>query len=511
MINSHIGSLHRTLISSTSATRRALSSTVNLSSRPSIAPKPSLDIKHIRENPDLYSQNCIDRNYFQQKDYPQAIRSLSEERRKLQADARSIRIRNNVIHTKLSLSKSSSAIEPVEASTEQLTEADLLQEAKQLKVEIEKSANQEETLTKRIESLAINLPNLTSKETPVGTEPRVIGYIATDRKPTLSSVDLTWRDHVHIGQDFDLLDFASAGKTTGWGWYYLKNQAALLEQALIQYAISVALKHGFSAVSPPSIVYTHIANACGFHPRDQGGEQQTYAIEQKEGDPLSTPGTVANPGKTLAGTAEIPFAGMKANTIMHERELPIQIVGASRCYRAEAGARGAESRGLYRVHEFTKVEMFAWTIKNEEQTAFDAMLAIQKEILGNLHIPCRILEMPTSDLGASATRKVDIEAFFPSRRNNNDGWGEITSVSICTDYQTRRLNTRAKSMSSNGLEFPSTVNGTALAVPRVLAALLENGRNEADSQHPNRINTPNVLHPWMHGIKFIEKPPTSIL
>ncbi|KAL8716041.1 MAG: hypothetical protein Q9225_006273 [Loekoesia sp. 1 TL-2023] len=470
--------------------------------RPSIAPKPSLNIKHIRENPDLYSQTCIDRNYVQQNDHPQKIIQAFEEWKELQRNARTLRQKNNDIRTRLSHAKTFSGIEASEVSARPQNEAELLQEARDLKSDIGLIELEEDGLNERIEDLATSLPNLTSKETPIGAEPSILGYV--NERPNLpeSSNDRTWRNHVHIGNEFDLLDFASAGTTTGWGWYYLKKEAALLEQALIRYALSVAMKHGFSPVSPPSIVYTHIAKACGFQPRDQGGEQQTYAIAQKEEEARTDGGQERNPEKTLAGTAEIPFAAMKANATMTETELPLSIVGPSRCYRAEAGARGAETKGLYRVHEFTKVEMFSWTMKDKEQAAFDSMLAVQKEILQSLGLYCRILEMPSTDLGASAVRKVDIEAFFPSRREKNEGWGEVTSASICTDYQTRRLNTRVKpASSSTKTEFPSTVNGTALAVPRVLAALLENGWNEREK----RIDIPKVLHQWMHGIEHIKK------
>ncbi|KAL8937624.1 MAG: hypothetical protein Q9211_003586, partial [Gyalolechia sp. 1 TL-2023] len=465
---------------------------------------PSLNIKHIRENPDLYVQTCIDRNYHRQQDYPQTIVHLFNEWKELQLNARALRQRRNDIRTKLSHAKTFSGIEAAEAQP--YNQADLLQEAKQLKLDIGKVESHEDALDERIQSLATDLPNLTSEETPIGTEPRVLGYINEHPNFAASSHHHPWRNHVHIGNEFDLLDFASAGTITGWGWYYLKNEAVLVEQALIQYAMSVAIKHGFSAVSPPSIVYTHIASACGFQPRDQGGEQQTYAIAQKEDGQATTNGAERSPERTLAGTAEIPFAGMKVNTTMTAHELPLRIVGASRCYRAEAGARGAETKGLYRVHEFTKVEMFAWTMKDDEPTAFDAMLAVQKEILQNLGLHCRILEMPSADLGASAIRKLDIEAFFPSRREKNDGWGEVTSASICTDYQTRRLNTRVKSVSSSGkTEFPSTINGTALAVPRVLAALLENGWSEREKC----IDIPKVLHQWMHGVEQIKKNQTT--
>ncbi|KAL8897541.1 MAG: hypothetical protein Q9207_007172 [Kuettlingeria erythrocarpa] len=493
----------RSIFTTSAATaRRTFSSTVSLWSRPSIAPKPTLNLKHIRENPELYSQTCVDRNYLAQRNSPQEIIQKHEQWKEIQRNSRTLREKNNDIRTKLSHAKTFSGIEPSDAGKPSQDDGDLLRQARDLKAELQKIEAQEDVLNERMEYLAMNLPNLTSKETPIGAEPRLLGYIREPPQHPTTTHDLTWRNHVHIGTEFDLLDFSSAGTTSGWGWYFLKNQGALLEHALTQYAIKVAANHGFSVVSPPSIVYSHIANACGFLPRDQGGEQQTYAIAQKEEDTQSSTGLERNPGKSLAGTAEIPFAGMKANTVLNETQLPLQIVGASRCYRAEAGARGAETKGLYRVHEFTKVEMFAWTRGGGEQVAFDSMLAVQKEILETLGLYCRILEMPSQDLSASAIRKVDIEAFFPSRRGNNEGWGEVTSASICTDYQTRRLNTRLKPAGKTlKSEFPSTVNGTALAVPRVLAAILENGWNEGEKC----VKIPPVLHPWMHEEREIRK------
>ncbi|KAL8861822.1 MAG: hypothetical protein Q9178_001691 [Gyalolechia marmorata] len=470
---------------------RRNSTTVNsLNKRPSIAPKPSIDIKHIRDNPDLYTQTCIDRNYLTQKQNPQRIIQLFEAWKRSQIDAGNLRQQNNFIQARLKIL----AAEPGTIIEER---DELLLKAKTLKTKLYQVSLSETKLNEEIESLAAELPNLTSQATPIGKEPRILGYV--NERPNVS----TPANHVDVGTDLDLLDFAGAATTSGWGWYFLKNEGALLEHALIQYAINVATKHGFSIVSPPSMVYSHIASACGFKPRDQGGEQQSYTVAQPEKWKQGEVEYEGKPELSMAGTAEIPFAGMKASTTMKEIELPLQIVGASRCYRAEAGARGVETKGLYRVHEFTKVEMFAWTSKGKEVAAFDSMLAIQKEILQSLGLHCRILEMPTTDLGASAVRKIDIEAFFPFRRFKDEGYGEVTSASICTDYQTRRLNTRLKlaSTSQTKTEFPSTVNGTALAVPRVLAALLENGWDEEEKS----VKIPDVLHHWMHGIKIIKK------
>jgi seryl-tRNA synthetase len=379
-----------------------------------------------------------------------------------------------------------------------MSKEQLIEEARFLKEKISAIEEKESALTSEIDSLAAAIPNLTSDETPRGNEPQVVGYINEHPEPDPSSSDRVWRSHVHIGSELNLLDFTGAATTSGWGWYFLLNEAALLEQALVQYALSVARKHGWGMASPPSMVYSHIAAACGFQPRDQNGEQQIYNIQQNASD------VGRKPELSLAGTAEIPLAGMKANTILEEADLPLKRVGVSRCFRAEAGARGVDTKGLYRVHEFTKVEMFAWTSPSAEASTavLDEIVSIQTEILQSLGLHCRILEMPSADLGASATRKRDIEAFFPSRRPKDEGWGEVTSVSTCSDYQSRRLSTRVDIRTLGGkIAFPYTVNGTALAVPRVLAAILENGWDESKVE----VRIPEVLWPWMDGMKAIKQ------
>ncbi|KAF1956949.1 seryl-tRNA synthetase [Byssothecium circinans] len=470
--------------------------------RPAFAPKPLLDIKHIRQNPGLYEQNSIDRNYAAHSKSSWRIIELHEQWLALQQNARHLRERNNQLRGKLAKASSKS---DVEASGQD--RAAMIDEAKALKAEIGIIEEKEAALQDEMDTLAQDLPNLSSTHTPVGADFEVVEYINEHPEAEPSQSDRVWRSHIHIGSELGLLDFAGAAQTSGWGWYFLLGEAAMMEQALVQYALSVARKKGWKVVSPPSLVYSHIASACGFQPRDQNGEQQVYAIEQAEKDK-------AKPQLALAGTAEIPLAGMKANKTFEETELPLKTIGVSRCYRAEAGARGIDTKGLYRVHEFTKVEMFAWTLPDNiaqehfttptgssSEAIFDEMLAIQKEILQSLGLHCRVLEMPTTDLGASATRKRDIEAFFPSRREKEEGWGEVTSTSICTDYQSRRLHTRVRLGKAGGrLEFPYTLNGTALAAPRVIAAILENHWNERDYS----VTIPEVLRPFMGGLEKIQ-------
>ncbi|KAK1075015.1 Serine--tRNA ligase, mitochondrial [Friedmanniomyces endolithicus] len=464
--------------------------------RPTFAPQPTLDLKHIRQNPGLYEQNCNDRNYAPYAQNGWKVLELHERLVLQQRQAVELRQRNNILARGLK--------KPATEVDDGGDRAGLLQEARSLKGKLAEIEQREKLVQEEMERLALELPNLSSLHTPVGEEPTVLGYINGDVVPT----DSHGKSHVDIGGELDLLNFEASATTSGWGWYFLKNEAALLEQALIQYALSVALKRGWRVMTPPSLVYSHIASACGFMPRDQHGETQVYGIGQEA--------HAANGvSLVLAGTAEIPFAGSQANKTLAETDLPLKVIGPSRCYRAEAGARGVDTKGLYRVHEFTKVEMFAWTAPpasltsenegfdtddDQQQTQteeiFDEMIAIQTEILTSLGLHARVLEMPTTDLGASATRKIDIEAWFPSRASIDDGYGEVTSASVCTDYQARRLNTKVKFERGDVKSaFVHTVNGTALAVPRILACLLENGWDE----RTDTVEVPRCLRKWMPG------------
>lgn len=460
-------------------------------SKPAFAPKPIIDIKHIRNAPGLYEQNCLERNYGAHSQNSWRIIELHEQWLALQQSARELRSRSKAARERI--------------ATGGAERESALSEAKAMKTQLGEVEAQESRLQGEIEGLAQDLPNLSSTHTPVGSEAALVDYIGQHPDPDCSK---PWKSHVEIGQQLGILDFAGAAQTSGWGWYFLVGDGAMLEQALVQYALSVARRKGWKVVAPPSLVYAHIASACGFQPRDHNGEQQVYAIEQSDKDK-------AKPQLALAGTAEIPLAGMKANTVLNPAELPLKTVGVSRCYRAEAGARGADTKGLYRVHEFTKVEMFAWTAPDSASDAhfaaasaspsssdavFAEMLSMQHEILTALGLHCRVLEMPTTDLGASAVRKRDMEAFFPSRRALDHGWGEVTSTSMCTDYQSRRLHTRVRTGDANKLDFPFTLNGTALAVPRVLAAILENHWDEETGV----VRIPPVLQPFM-GQAVIER------
>lgn len=475
--------------------RRAYSTTpcFHREARPPTAPKQYPHLSEIRRNVEIYETNALSRNYRSHKDVPRTVADNLDKMTELDRRMKGPR------KTLKELQKQMNAAGTGDKS-------DIVAQMKLVKPEVDDLEAEHEALDTATRAMALSLPNLTCSTTPAAEEgPRLRSYINYDPKSPVQ--DSRSADHSVIGEKLNLFDFTSASMTSGWGFYYLLNEAALLEQALVQYALSVAMKHGWSIATPPSLVYSHMAAACGFQPRDQNDEQQIWQVAQSERD-------AGKPTRSLAATAEIPLAGIYAGKSLREEDLPVKLVGSSRCFRAEAGARGVDTKGLYRVHEFTKVEMFAWTdcppsssdgLPDEEEWVqhsgriFDEMVQIQIEILSALGLPCRILEMPASDLGASAFRKVDIEAMFPSRRHRDDGWGEVTSVSICTDYQSRRLDTRILEANGSRKKFAHTVNGTALAVPRVLAAILENGWVEEEGC----VVIPPVLRGYVGGMEKI--------
>ena len=483
--------------------------------RHAAGPKPVIDVKHIRTNIELHEQNCRDRNYPACAAYPRRIAALHDERQRHTLAARRLRERANLLGRRLADPSSPS---PVPADPASLPPDDasllpppsrdeLLAEARRVKTALSAIEADESRAAAEMDALAAAMPNLTSPDTPRGSEPRLLAYI-NDPPPAPAPGAPPAPSHVAVGTELRLLDFASAATTSGWGWYFLLGDAARLEHALVSHALAAAARAGWAPVSPPSVVYGHVAAACGFQPRDQHGETQIYTLgpSPPSASAAEKGGDAPPPGRCLAGTAEIPLAGLRAGATLAAAALPQRRAAASRCFRAEAGARGADARGLYRVHEFTKVELFAWTAPDAASAAavLDDVVDLQTDILQSLGLPCRVLEMPTADLGASAMRKIDIEAYFPGRAaaaggknggGGGGGWGEVTSASVCGDYQTRRLGTRLRGAGGSGLGFPWTVNGTALAVPRVLAALLENGWDEADRS----VAIPEVLRPWMDG------------
>jgi len=297
------------------------------------------------------------------------------------------------------------------------------------------------------------IPNLIDSRVPDGAtdEDNVVREYGLTAKPEF---DFKVRDHVELGELHDLFDFSSASRVTGQGFYYLKGDAVRLDLALQLYAIDILERHGFILHTTPDMARLEIIASTGYNPR--GEETQIYSIDD------------TNLG--LIATSEITLAGIHADTLIDERELPILMGGLSHCFRREAGGSGRDTRGLYRVHQFSKVEMFAFAHPDQAEDLHTKILDIGKEIFDGLGIHYRVVENAAGDLGASAYRKFDIEAWMPGR----DSYGEVTSVSNCTDYQARRLKVRLRSsITGKSAGLAHTLNGTAIATGRAMLSLLE--------------------------------------
>ncbi|KAG2177768.1 hypothetical protein INT43_003015 [Umbelopsis isabellina] len=359
----------------------------------------------------------------------------------------------------------------------------LIEQAKQLKLTIQEREATLATLDDKLLENALQIPNETHRNSPIGPEScaRVVKTIGTPIDPDNHSFPI--QDHLALAKKHNMVDLESAAMVSGASFYYLKNYGALLEMALIQYAMHKAVEKGFSPIITPDIVRTSFAYSCGFKPRNNE-MSQIYDVTTPTMDSES-------PALCLAGTAEVPLAGMFAKKIFNEQDLPQRVVGFGHAFRAEAGARGSDTKGLYRVHQFSKVELFAVSRPDQSELILENLVNLQEEIFTELGLCFRILDMPSEELGGSANRKFDMEAWMPGRGD----WGEISSTSNCTDYQARRLSIRYRPKDpSSQLEFCHTLNGTAIAVPRLIVAILENFQNE-----DGRIEIPTVLRRWIPG------------
>ncbi|GAA5850277.1 hypothetical protein JCM9279_006510 [Rhodotorula babjevae] len=484
---------------SSSSSSSRLAST-KASARPSSIPAPVIDLAHVINNPDAVKHNLRDRKFPFPADQVDRLRALHLEALTLAKDLQRARERRNAV---------SSA---PKSDTHARNEAG---EVKKLVKDLEPRLA---ALTKQVQQLALQLPNVSHADVSVGDETHA--RLVKTLGPTLASSSPPTepeRDHLALSSPAHLgwTDFASASLTTGASWPLLLNEAALLELALTNYAMSVALAHGFTPCLTPDVVRSDVAERCGFQPRD-GDAQQTYFLSDGDGDSNST--------LCLAGTAEVPLVAMSAAQTFRAADLPRKHVALGRAFRAEAGARGADSRGLYRVHQFSKVEMVVVCAEDDSDRLLEELRAIQEEILSGLGLSLRVLDMPTEELGASAHRKYDIEAWMPGRGK----WGELSSASNCTDYQSRRLGIRyrpstapspspSSSSSSSSpaphppspsppkLAYAHTLNGTAAAIPRLIVALLENGAvldpdsTSGSAKKVLRVRLPAVLRPFWLG------------
>jgi seryl-tRNA synthetase len=334
------------------------------------------------------------------------------------------------------------------------------------------------------------LPNMTHPDVPHGGEEAAVLLREVGAPRDFGFAP---RDHLSLGESLDLLDFETAAAVSGAKFYYLRREAALLELALVQYAMHKVVRRGFVPMMTPDLVRESVFEKCGFQPR--ADNTQIYGVRDS---PLC-----------LTGTAEIPLGGAYMDKVVPEAELPLKMAAFGHCFRTEAGAAGAAGRGLYRVHQFSKVEMFVVCTPEQSDALHEELIALEVEMFTELGLHFKVLDMPTHDLGAPAYRKYDVEAWMPGLGR----YGEISSASNCTDYQARRLNIRYKPATAPGGEagkkggkkggataFAHTLNATACAVPRMIVAILENFQQEDGS-----VVVPEALRPYMMGIEVIRR------
>lgn len=416
-----------------------------------------LDLRTIRANADQVKLNCRERRATADVD---KLLALADQKAAATMTLQEIQRRQNEVAAQVGKAKDAGARAP------------LIEEGKQLKAQAHAAQVDCDRLDEAIRAELSLVPNLTHPDVPFGPGAidRVVREVGTRTAPGFKPLD-----HVALCEKHRLADFESAAKVTGSSFYYLTGAGALMQMALVQYAMKTLVAEGFTPVITPDLARASVMEGTGYLPR--GPEAQVYSI--------------AGTDLCLVATAEITLAGMFADEILDAERLPLFFVGLSHCFRTEAGAAGQATRGLYRVHQFTKVEMFAFCQPEESEAIHERLRELEEKIFTELEIPYRVLDIRAADLGGPAYRKYDLEAWMPGRGAAGE-WGEVTSTSNCTDYQARRLNIRFKTAGQKGTRFVHMLNGTAIAAGRAIIAILENHQ-----QSDGTIRVPAVLVPFM--------------
>lgn len=418
-----------------------------------------IDYRELKSRRDEIAKNIADRNM--KVDVDEAIR-LQDKRSELMKAAEELRAARNENAQKMKGKMDNDARQA------------LIAEGREIKEKIACTESELEIVDKDFNTIIRQIPNYAHPKAPVGKEDKdntAIKYVG--KPPVFNFKPL---DHVQIGEKLDLIDFETGTKVSGPKFYYLKNEAVLLQMALENYAMNIVTKHGFTPFITPDVAKEEILEGIGFNPR--GAESNIYTVE----------GT----GTALVGTAEITLGGYYSGEVLDKAKLPIKMTGLSHCFRREAGGAGQYSKGLYRVHQFSKLEMFIICLPEDSYSFHDELLAIEEEIYSGLGLAYRVVDTCTGDLGAPAYRKFDIEAWMPGRGDEGE-YGEVTSTSNCTDYQSRNLNVRFKDDDGKS-KYVHMLNGTAVALSRAVVAVLENYQREDGS-----IEIPKALVPFMGG------------
>ena len=418
-----------------------------------------IDIKFLRENPDVVRASQKGRG--ENVELVDQIIAIDEQKRAAINEFELLRQEQNI------LSKSVGAAKGDEKTA-------LLANAKELADKVKAADAKRAEVEEQAKQLVMQLSNLLDVDAPIGGEEDfvTIEHVGTPRDFTADGFEP--RDHVELGKLLGAIDTERGAKVAGSRSYYLTGAGALLEFALVNYAIQSALKNGFTPVIPPVLVNPSAMEGTGF--LGQAAEN-VYRIERDD--------------VYLVGTSEVPLAAMHMDEIISSDKLPLRYAGYSSCFRREAGTYGKDTRGIIRVHQFDKVEMFSFCKPEDAKEEHKRLLQWEKDFLVAMEIPFRVIDVASGDLGSSATRKFDIEAWIPTQ----GAYREVTSTSNCTEFQARRLNIRYKD--SEGTKAIATLNGTLVAIPRMIVAILENHQN-ADGT----VNVPAALQPFLGTAKL---------
>ncbi|MCA8995916.1 MAG: serine--tRNA ligase [Planctomycetaceae bacterium] len=425
-----------------------------------------LDLQFLCDNLDVVRQNCEERRADVDLE---RIVELRETRSSLITEGDAIRREQNEIAG--NIPKASKEDRPA-----------LIERGKELKATVSQNEHNLKEIEAQLHEQLSRVPNLSHPDAPSGGEEDAVTVREWGTKPPFDFEPL---DHVELAAKLDLIDFDAGAKVAGAGFYFLKNEAVLLELALVQYAIHKLRGEGFTLYTTPDLARQDVLEGTGYMPR--GPETQIYSIE--------------NMDLSLVATAEITLGGSLRDQILAEKDLPIKMAGISHCFRTEAGGHGKASKGIYRVHQFTKVEMFGFTAPDlaVSDEFHQNIVRIEEEIFQGLEIPYRVIDTAKGDLGGPAYRKFDLEAWMPGRGDGGE-YGEVTSASNCTDYQARRLSIRTKVGDSKKTQFVHTLNGTAVAVTRAIIAILENHQ-----QPDGSVIIPEALRPWTGVDRIVPK------
>jgi len=418
-----------------------------------------IDIKFLREHPDVVRASQKGRG--ESVELVDQILAIDEKKRAAVTEFETLRQEQNT------LSKSVGAAKGDEKTA-------LLENAKALADKVKAADTKRTQVEGQTKELILQLSNLLDPNAPIGGEEDflIIEHVGTPRDFDKDGFEP--KDHVELGKLLGAIDTERGAKVAGSRSYYLTGVGALLEFALVNYAIQSAVKNGFTPVIPPVLVNPAAMEGTGF--LGQAAEN-VYRIEKDD--------------VYLVGTSEVPLAAMHMDETLLADKLPLRYAGYSTCFRREAGTYGKDTRGIIRVHQFDKVEMFTFCKPEDAQAEHQRLLQWEKDFLTAMEIPFRVIDVASGDLGSSATRKFDIEAWIPTQ----GAYREVTSASNCTEFQGRRLNIRYKD--SEGVKAIATLNGTLVAIPRMIVAILENHQN-ADGT----VNVPAALQPFLGMKKF---------